>query len=79
MNVIYKYLYGRWRVILIMGVAIRHTAVWVAFEGEVPSFATHRRPTEEVLNEHVAFDINALPLQDLNVFVSGQIHDHLFY
>jgi len=30
------------------------------------------------LNENVDFDINDLPLQDPDVFVSGQINDHLF-
>jgi len=59
-------------------VAIRHKPVWVALEGEVPSSATHRPPAEEVLNENVVFDSNALPLQDPDVFVSGQIHDNLF-
>lgn len=60
------------------GVAIRHKPIWVALEGEVPSPATHTPPTEEVLNENVTFDSNALLLKDPDVFVSDQIHDHLF-
>lgn len=53
----------------------RDKPAWITLGGEAPSCPTTHPSAEEVLDMHVDFDINSLPIRDPNKFVSGQIHN----